>query len=66
MRLTIASEQGTLVEAQVLKPSAGTITTSIDGLAPGAYSVDVGGTDEASAFAAVSSDVLVWADPGEG
>ena len=66
MRLTVTSEQGTLVEARVLRPSAGPITTSIDGLAPGAYTVDVGGTDEASPFAAVSSDVLVWADPGEG
>jgi hypothetical protein len=66
MRLTVTSEQGTLVEARVLRPSAGPITASIDGLAPGAYGVDVGGTDEASPFAAVSSDVLVWADPGEG
>jgi pimeloyl-ACP methyl ester carboxylesterase len=66
MRLTVTSEQGALVEARVLRPSAGPVTASIDGLAPGAYSVDVGGTDEASPFAAVSSDVLVWADPGEG
>jgi hypothetical protein len=65
MRLTVTSEQGTLVEARALRPSAGPITASIDGLAPGAYGVDVG-TDEASPFAAVSSDVLVWADPGEG
>jgi hypothetical protein len=66
MRLTVTSEQGTLVEARALRPSAGPITAPIDGLAPGAYGVDVGGTDEASPFAAVSSDVLVWADPGEG
>jgi hypothetical protein len=35
MRLTVTSEQGTLVEARVLRPSAGPITASIDGLAPG-------------------------------
>jgi pimeloyl-ACP methyl ester carboxylesterase len=66
MRLTVTSEQGTLVEARVLKPSSGPVMASIDGLAPGAYTVNVGGTEEASPFAAVSSDVLVWADPGEG
>lgn len=63
---TAGAAQTIAAGRRVLRPSAGPITASIDGLAPGAYGVDVGGTDEASPFAAVSSDVLVWTDPGEG
>ena len=50
-----------LIEARDLQPAGGTIT--IDGLAPGAYSIDVAGTDLASPFAPVSSDILIWESP---
>jgi len=36
----------------------------VDGLAPGAYTIDVAGTDPASPFAPVSSDILIWESPG--
>jgi pimeloyl-ACP methyl ester carboxylesterase len=65
IRIAVVNERGTLVEARVLRPSA-TVTTSIDGLAPGAYTVDVTGVDESSPFAPVSSDILIWARPDRG
>jgi hypothetical protein len=37
------------------------MATTIDGLAPGAYTIDVTGTDPGSPLAPVSSDILVWA-----
>ena len=40
--------------------------TTIDGLAPGAYTIDVAGTDPASPFAPVSSDILIWESPAAG
>jgi pimeloyl-ACP methyl ester carboxylesterase len=58
---TVTSETGTLTEARRLRPSGGTIT--LDGLAPGAYTIDVAGTDPASPFAPVSSDILIWENP---
>lgn len=58
MHLTVTSETGTLIEARRLQPREGTIT--IDGLAPGAYIIDVAGTGPLSSFAPVSSDILVW------
>ncbi len=60
IRLQIHSETGTLTEARMLRPSAGTMTAVIDGLAPGAYTIDVGGLEPASPFAPVSSDILIW------
>jgi hypothetical protein len=61
IRLAVTSETGTLVEARRIRPSAGPVT--IDGLAPGAYTIDVAGADPASPFAPVSSDVLIWGNP---
>jgi hypothetical protein len=54
----VINETGTPVEARRLRPSGQTIT--IDGLAPGAYTIDVAGTDLASPLAPVSSDILIW------
>ena len=61
IRLAVTSETGTLVEARRIRPTAGPVT--IDGLAPGAYTIDVAGTDPASPFAPVSSDILIWENP---
>ena len=58
IHLNVMSETGSLVETRRLPQSGGTVT--IDGLAPGAYTIDAG-TDLLSPFAPVSSDVLVWA-----
>jgi pimeloyl-ACP methyl ester carboxylesterase len=60
----VTSETGTLIETRVLRPSGGTIT--IDGLAPGAYTIDVAGPDSAAPFAPVSSDILIWDSRGTG
>jgi pimeloyl-ACP methyl ester carboxylesterase len=61
IHVTVTTETGTLIEARRLRPSGETIT--IDGLAPGAYTIDVAGTDLASPFAPVSSDILIWESP---
>jgi len=61
LRLAVTSETGTLVEARRIRPSGGPV--AIDGLAPGAYAIDVAGTDPASPFAPVSSDILIWEHP---
>jgi hypothetical protein len=61
IRITVTNETGTLIEARRLRPSGQTIT--IDGLAPGAYTIDAAGTDLASPFAPVSSDILIWESP---
>jgi pimeloyl-ACP methyl ester carboxylesterase len=63
IRLQVRSETGTLTEARMLRPSAGTMTAVIDGLAPGAYTIDAGGLEPASPFAPVSSDILIWGNP---
>ena len=57
----MTSETGTLVEARRIRPSSGPIT--IDGLAGGAYAIDVAGTEPASPFVLVSSDILIWEYP---
>jgi pimeloyl-ACP methyl ester carboxylesterase len=61
IHLAVTSETGTLVEARRIRPSAGSVP--IDGLAPGAYTIDVSGADPASPFAPVSSDILIWENP---
>lgn len=61
VRLSVTDEQGTLVEARVLRSLRRPVEATIAGLKPGAYTVDVGGLDEGSPFAPVSSDMLVWA-----
>jgi hypothetical protein len=59
--LAVTSETGTLVEARRIRPSGGPIT--IDGLAGGAYTIDGAGTEPASPFALVSSDIIIWENP---
>ena len=49
--LAVTSETGTLVEARQIRPSGGPIT------------IDVAGTEPASPFAPVSSDILIWENP---
>jgi hypothetical protein len=63
VRATITTETGTLAEARVLRPTGGTMTTVINALPPGAYSIDVTGTSPSSPYAPVSSPILVWETP---
>jgi hypothetical protein len=72
IRLAVTSEDGKLVEARTLRSrritpasasagaSDGTITATIAGLRPGAYTIDLRGEAGAAPFAPVSSDLLVW------
>jgi hypothetical protein len=60
IHLAVRDETGALVEARTLRPSKGTITANVDGLAPGAYTIDITGSGLMSAYAPVSSDILVW------
>ncbi len=63
IQLTITSEIGSLPESRVLSPAKdGTITATIDDLAPGAYTIEVSGARPPAPFAAVSSDILIWDD----
>jgi triacylglycerol esterase/lipase EstA (alpha/beta hydrolase family) len=64
IHLAVTSEAGPLIETRRIRPSGGTIT--IEGLAPGAYTIDVTGTDPASPYAPVSSDILIWESPAAG
>ena len=63
LRLTITSETGTLTEARRIRPDAGPVT--IDGLPPGAYTIDATGTGPASPYAPVCSDILIWQNPAD-
>lgn len=63
VRVTITTETGTLAEARVLRPTGGTMTTVINTLPPGAYSIDVTGTSPSSPYAPVSSPILIWETP---
>jgi len=63
IHLTVRSETGILIEARTLRPSTGTVSATIDGLAPGAYTIDVTGPGPMSPFALVSSDLLIWDGP---
>ena len=56
VRVAVTGESGHF-EARVMTPPA---TTSFEGLAPGAYAVDVTGLDASAAVSPVSSTVLVW------
>ena len=58
IRLAVTSETSTLVEARRIGPSAGPV--SLDGLAPGAYTIDVAGTGPGSPYAPVSSEIPIW------
>ena len=68
IHVTVTNEAGTLIEARAVRPSGEPIV--VNGLAPGAYTIDVAGPDPASAFAPVSSDILIWdsqeAEPSAG
>lgn len=59
--LTIRDESGAPFEARVLTARTGAVETVVDGLPPGAYSIDVDGQDPAFPMAPVSADLLVWA-----
>jgi pimeloyl-ACP methyl ester carboxylesterase len=63
IKLSVKDEAGTLIESRMLRPANGTITTSIDGLVPGAYTIDASGPEPMPPFAPVSSDILLWANP---
>ncbi|WP_144120977.1 lipase/acyltransferase domain-containing protein [Catellatospora sichuanensis] len=60
IRVIVTDETGRVVDSRAPKPSGGPMETSIDGLAPGAYSVTVTGLSAGSPVAPVSGDVLVW------
>ena len=60
IHLVVRDETGALVEGRTLHPSNATITVNIDGLAPGAYTIDITGSEPIPAYAPVSSDILVW------
>lgn len=62
IQLTIRTETGVRTEARTLRPSPHPVTATIDGLAPGAYTIDITGPGPASPYAPVSSDILIW-DP---
>jgi pimeloyl-ACP methyl ester carboxylesterase len=59
VRVAVTSETGHLTSAQVIRPPA---TATIDGLPPGAYTIDVTGLTPTSPIAPVTSTTLVW-DP---
>lgn len=59
-RLTVTDETGQLVEARVVMADQTPIDVTIDGLPPGAYTIDVAGPSTNSPIAPVSSDVLIW------
>jgi hypothetical protein len=61
IRLAVTSETGMLIEARRIRPSGGPVP--IGGLGGHAYIMDVAGTDSASSFAPVSSDILIWENP---
>ncbi len=56
-RVTVTDESGRIIVARATRPPT---TTSIDGLAPGAYTIDVTGIEPASAITPVSSTILIW------
>jgi pimeloyl-ACP methyl ester carboxylesterase len=60
VRVAVTSETGRLAESRMLRTGHGTLATTIDGLAPGGYTIDVTGIDPGSPSAPVSSDILVW------
>jgi hypothetical protein len=63
VRVVITTETGALAEARVLRPTGATMTTEINALPPGAYSIDVTGTSPSSPYAPVSSPILIWETP---
>jgi pimeloyl-ACP methyl ester carboxylesterase len=63
VRVTVTNEAGTLTEARILRPTRGAMTTTIEDLAPGAYTIEVSGVGLVSPFAPVSSDILIWQTP---
>jgi hypothetical protein len=55
--ITVTDESGHPVAARGVTPP---VTTSIAGLAPGVYTVEVTGLGTSSAVSPVSSTVLIW------
>ena len=62
VRVTVIDEAGSLTDARILRPSPGTMATTIEDLPPGAYTIEVSGASPAT-FAPVSSDILIWETP---
>ncbi|GIF02139.1 esterase/lipase family protein [Paractinoplanes rishiriensis] len=61
VRITVTTENRKITDSRITRPRDGTpTTTSIEGLPPGAYSIDVTGLTPNSTIAPVSSDILVW------
>ncbi|GAA4263890.1 hypothetical protein [Dactylosporangium darangshiense] len=60
LRIIVTDEHGRVADARLPKlDPAGAGSVTVEGLPPGAYTVDVTGTQPGSP---VSSDVVVWAD----
>ncbi len=64
IRITVTAEKNRrIIASRIVRPRDSTLTTtSIEGLPPGAYSIDLTGLTPTSTIAPVSSDILVW-DP---
>jgi pimeloyl-ACP methyl ester carboxylesterase len=63
LRVTVADERGRLADARLPRLDAtGTGSVTIEGLPPGAYTVDVTGIHPSSPISPVSTDIVVWAE----
>jgi hypothetical protein len=63
LRIVVTDEHGQVADARLPKLApAGDGSVTLEGLAPGAYTVDVTGTRPGSPISPVSSDVVVWAE----
>jgi hypothetical protein len=58
LRIVVSDEAGDVVASNVRRGTGGPILTTIDALAPGAYTIDVGGLQPG--VTPVSSSILVW------
>lgn len=60
IRITITDETGRIIDSRTPPSHTGTYATTIQGLTPGAYTIDITGLRPGTPVAPVSSDVLVW------
>jgi hypothetical protein len=58
LRIAVTDESGRVVESQIRPRTRGEISATIDGLAAGAYTIEV--SDPALRVAPISASVLVW------
>ena len=56
-RIAVRNEAGHLVDIRTITPP---VTTNVEGLPPGVYTIAVTGLDAASAISPVTITVLVW------